>query len=94
MTFDEFGNIENWEGNPILLNTEISTDPDIDAELEIWKKDVDLEGGKIVGRSKYEMKKKPCRSEECLLGNFATDAMIENVIHFFFHFLLRSSLFF
>ncbi|KYB29062.1 Apyrase-like Protein [Tribolium castaneum] len=76
--YDELGNLTGWGGNPVFLGPETPSDGEIDAELEVWKKDVDLEGGKIVGNSKLAMRNKPCRSEECPLGNFATDAMVEN----------------
>ncbi|XP_044258318.1 apyrase-like [Tribolium madens] len=76
--YDEFANVTGWGGNPVFLGPQISSDAEIDADLAVWKKDVDSEGKKVVGNSKYAMRNKPCRSEECPLGNFATDAMVEN----------------
>jgi 5'-nucleotidase len=93
--FDDSGNVVDWNGAPIFLGPKIPTgvnmfglkfvptldvtDEDIDADLSVWKKAVDLEGSKIVGSSMFTMPKQPCREEECPLGNFATDAMVSSV---------------
>jgi 5'-nucleotidase len=78
--FDDSGNVVDWNGAPIFLDPKIPTDEDIDTDLSVWKKAVDLEGSKIVGSSMFTMPKQPCREEECPLGNFATDAMVSSYI--------------
>ncbi|XP_063911902.1 apyrase-like isoform X5 [Zophobas morio] len=77
--FDNFANVVGWDGAPIFLDdNNIHSDVRIDAELALWKEAVNLQGKKIVGTTINTMLNQPCRSEECPLGNFATDAMLYN----------------
>ena len=68
--------LDKYRVNDIIFFT---ADVRIDAELALWKEAVNLQGKKIVGTTINTMLNQPCRSEECPLGNFATDAMLYNV---------------
>lgn len=57
----------------ILISFE---DPEILKAIEPWKKIIDEKGSKTVGRTKVPLKKGPCSSRECNLGNFIGDALI------------------
>ncbi|XP_034952449.1 apyrase-like [Chelonus insularis] len=74
--FDEKGEVQEWEGNPILLDESIEEDPEMLKALEPWKAQVDEIGKKVIGRSKVELKR-DCRVGECNIGNMITDAMVD-----------------
>ncbi|KAH0547161.1 apyrase-like [Cotesia glomerata] len=77
--FNAEGEVEDWEGNPIVLDETIQQDPEMLKALEPWKKQVDALGSKVIGRTKVKMPK-TCRVGECNIGNMITDAMIESFI--------------
>lgn len=77
--FNEQGEVEAWEGNPILLDETIEQDPEMLRALEPWKKQVDALGGKVIGSTRVKMPKS-CRVGECNMGNMITDAMIESFV--------------
>ncbi|KAG8040030.1 hypothetical protein G9C98_001783 [Cotesia typhae] len=58
--FNEEGEVEDWEGNPIVLDETIPQDPEMLKALEPWKKQVDALGSKVIGRTKVKMPK-TCR---------------------------------
>lgn len=78
--FNENGEIEDWDGNPILLDDTIEQDVDMLNALGPWKIDVDAIADKIIGQTRVELKK-DCRFGECNIGNMITDAMIESYIN-------------
>ncbi|KAK0166412.1 hypothetical protein PV328_004835 [Microctonus aethiopoides] len=78
--FNENGEIEDWDGNPILLDDTIEQDVDMLNALAPWKIDVDAIADKIIGQTRVELKK-DCRFGECNIGNMITDAMIESYIN-------------
>lgn len=83
VTFDDKGEVSSYGGNPILLDYLVTTDVQMDKELEPWKKDVDKVGNVVVGTSKVELQSNQgvCYREECNMGNFITDAMVYSYIN-------------
>lgn len=57
-----------------------STDPEVLAAIEPWKKDIDERGKRIVGVTKVPLQKEPCSKRECNLGNFVADAFVHYYI--------------
>ncbi|XP_025156635.1 apyrase isoform X1 [Harpegnathos saltator] len=74
--FDELGEVADWEGNPILLDYSVEQDPDILEALQPWKEVVDAEASRKVGSTRVELNNQ-CYREECNLGNFIADAMVD-----------------
>ncbi|XP_076639053.1 apyrase [Colletes latitarsis] len=74
--FDEEGEVADWTGNPILLDSSVEEDPAMLQALEPWKAPVDEKESSKVGRSKVYLDNK-CRRSECNLGNLITDAMVD-----------------
>lgn len=74
--FDKNGNVANWEGNPIYLDSNIPNDPDIERELHPWKEMIDKISQRKLGISKVEMNKEQCYYGECNLGNFFGDSFV------------------
>ncbi|KAK3849661.1 hypothetical protein Pcinc_043592 [Petrolisthes cinctipes] len=78
VTFDERGEVTEWEGNPIILDNTIEQDPDILKELAVWKAQLDSHIQNVIGRTYVFLDgdRFSCRQRECNLGNFNTDAIV------------------
>lgn len=73
------GDVVNWEGNPIYLDHRVKQDPEINAEIDEWKKSVDAFGNTILGSSLVLLDQSTRRSGESNIGSFFTDAMVDYV---------------
>ncbi|KAK9956333.1 hypothetical protein ABG768_014075 [Culter alburnus] len=80
--FDSNGNVVNSSGNPILLNSSVAPDPDIQAEVDTWKKNLANYSAQYVGQTLVYLPSKECRFRECKLGNLICDAMVHNNIKY------------
>ncbi|XP_015595634.1 apyrase [Cephus cinctus] len=74
--FDGAGEVSDWEGNPILLDSSIEQDPDVLAALVPWQVEVDALGDAKIGDLKVYLYNN-CRYGECNVGNLITDAMVD-----------------
>ncbi|EDV36773.2 uncharacterized protein Dana_GF13126, isoform B [Drosophila ananassae] len=77
--FDKEGNLEEFSGAPILLGPNISEEIDVLYLLEEYRPKVEELEKRInakMGDTKLLLKAATCKEEECLLGNFMTDAMV------------------
>lgn len=72
----------------IDLRLKFFLDANIDKELNIWKESIDIEGKKILGKALHTIDNRPCKFRECVLGNFATDAMVDWVCGSFKKYIL------
>ncbi|XP_039277321.1 apyrase [Nilaparvata lugens] len=81
VTFDDLGEVKNYNGNPIYLDKNIPSDPEMDKKLKPWKVAVDLKGNQKLGMTKVDLNVREgvCYREECNMGNFVTDAMVHSV---------------
>ncbi|CAH0389041.1 unnamed protein product [Bemisia tabaci] len=70
--------VKSWEGNPILLDETVSTDPGIEAKLTPWRDEVNIIGSKEIGRTFVDFEKSlwACHIGPCMIGRLITDAMI------------------
>lgn len=48
-------------------------------ELQPWKEVADKYGDTIIGSTKYDLENDQCHYDECSLGDFVTDAMVDYV---------------
>ncbi|XP_030377933.1 apyrase isoform X2 [Scaptodrosophila lebanonensis] len=74
--FDDEGNVVDYEGAPIYMSSDVPQDEDVLAAIQPWKETVDERGNVIIGKSKVELTKSDCSSEECNLGNFFCDSLV------------------
>lgn len=74
--FNEAGHVKFYEGNPKFLSNEVERDPEILKELEVWRKEVDRLGQRVIGYSDVELLNTRCRREECGVGSLAADAFV------------------
>lgn len=78
VTFNSDGDVDSWNGEPILLDNSTAQDPAIERILDTMKPAVEKEKNKIVGYSAVYLEgdNKVCRLHECNLGNLITDGMV------------------
>ncbi|KAK8784166.1 hypothetical protein V5799_009468 [Amblyomma americanum] len=76
VSFDKDGNVTNWTGNPILLNSSIQEDEEMLDIIACYKDNVTRAIEAVVGYSKVllEQADNICRLRECNLGNLIADA--------------------
>uniref|UniRef100_A0A1A9ZLS5 apyrase n=1 Tax=Glossina pallidipes TaxID=7398 RepID=A0A1A9ZLS5_GLOPL len=75
--FDKEGKVVKYEGAPIYMDTKVEQDEDVLEAMKPWRKLIDEKTKVVVGRTNVDLPRDICRSEECALGNFYTDAMID-----------------
>uniref|UniRef100_A0A336KF82 5'-nucleotidase n=1 Tax=Culicoides sonorensis TaxID=179676 RepID=A0A336KF82_CULSO len=74
--FDVKGELIAWEGAPILLNSKIEKELDVEKMLDIYRPAVEEYGKIVIGKTMVLLDGHKCRYKECNLGNFLTDAMV------------------
>lgn len=67
----------HWNGYPILLDASIPIDPEVSLALDKYRPAVESLRKHIIGYTKV-YGSNDCRSSECNLGNFITDAIVYN----------------
>uniref|UniRef100_A0A1W7RA44 5'-nucleotidase n=1 Tax=Hadrurus spadix TaxID=141984 RepID=A0A1W7RA44_9SCOR len=77
--FDNEGNVQNWEGNPILLDNSVKQDPVILNALQPYIDKVSSLSTQTVGKTKVLLRgdRLICRMEECNMGNMLSDALVD-----------------
>lgn len=75
--FDDDGEIQFWEGNPIFINNDVEPDPEILREMEPWKAMVDEVALREIGTIKTTLYQRDCAFGECNIGSFITDAFVD-----------------
>lgn len=73
--FDKYGNLIRWIGQPILLDDQIPRDSEALQLLEKYRPGIDASTKDVITRSKVKLDRN-CRTFECNLGNFITDAWV------------------
>ncbi|XP_049290201.1 apyrase-like [Anopheles funestus] len=74
--FNEEGEIEEWEGNPVFLDSNTPEDPEVMAALLPFREEVETLGNRTVAVSEVGMSRQDCVTGECLLGSLITDSMV------------------
>lgn len=76
LEFDGQGNILEIDGTPILLNGTIERDADVLELLDVYRPGVLALQNEIIGYTRVHLEGS-CRRQECNLGNFIADAMVD-----------------
>lgn len=76
VAYDPSGKIVAYTGAPIHLDNSTSQDPELQKQINEWRKPFDELAKEPVGESKADLPSAICRYQECLLGNVMTDAMV------------------
>ncbi|XP_035697792.1 snake venom 5'-nucleotidase-like [Branchiostoma floridae] len=83
LEWDSAGDLVRWDGNPVILDSSVPKDPEILAEVEALKAQMN-NTCQVIGRThvllngEYET----CTEMECNMGNLITDAMVHQNIQF------------
>jgi len=75
LTFDDNGNLNNFNGNPILLTQNFPEDQDVLKALEPFQEKVEILKKTVVGT--IETTLEHSRTQESSFGNFVTDAFVQ-----------------
>lgn len=78
VTFDDAGDLIDYVGQPLLLDSKIPQDTVVLEELEIYRPAVDDLDRQVIGKSRVFLDgdANSCRLKECNFGNLITDAFI------------------
>lgn len=78
VTFDENGVPTEWDGNPILLDSSVEKDPDIEAQVQDLNAPLQELRNEVIGSTSVDLNgdRATCRFEECNLGNLIADAIV------------------
>lgn len=84
ITYDGYGHITAYDGNPIYVGNDVAKDPDIEALLAPYRDDVNALMTQVIGSITVDAPinvggQLICRLGECLMGNLVTDAMLWQV---------------
>jgi 5'-nucleotidase len=79
ITFDDNGVVKEAKGDPILIDSSFTPDPQIAARITELAKPIEDLRKKVIGSSDgpIEGDRKVCRVEECSMGNLVADAMLD-----------------
>lgn len=78
VTFDDAGDLVDYSGQPLLLNSNIPQDTEALNQLEVYRAEVNDLDSQVIGKSRVLLDgdSKSCRYKECNFGNLVTDAFI------------------
>ncbi|KAB0793969.1 hypothetical protein PPYR_13589 [Photinus pyralis] len=74
--YDGEGNVVSWSGQPIYTDSSIPQDTEINEEIALWKRGMDELANEVVGYSNVVLDNRKCRRQECNIGSFIADAMV------------------
>ncbi|XP_060804761.1 uncharacterized protein LOC106143339 [Amyelois transitella] len=75
LNFNKDGDIIDFNGAPVLLNQDIPKDPELQATINKYRKDIDKINGEVVGVSSVFLDGE-CRLKECNIGDLIVDAVV------------------
>lgn len=78
--FDDDGFVQEWEGGPHFLGTEVLRDPEVMQAIQPWKEIIDISGKRVVGSLKIRASGTGCYQGECVMGILQAEAMANAVI--------------
>lgn len=73
--FDRSGRIVKYEGAPIHITNSTSEDADLKAQITEWSKAFVPYQRTVIGYAQKPLVQSTCKTAECTLGDFSTDAM-------------------
>ncbi|CAH0595310.1 unnamed protein product [Chrysodeixis includens] len=77
--FDDKGEIQRHEGQPVFLGTSIIPDPTVTKLLEPWKQELEAFSKEVLAVSRVTLNSF-CSAGECTLGSLACDGFLEEVM--------------
>ena len=77
MTYDKNGRVLAYHGGPIHLTNTTAQEPKLQAQIKEWRKPFEAFASEVLGESKVTLDQTTCQKQECLLGDFMADAMLD-----------------
>lgn len=77
VAFDPEGKVVAYNGAPIHLTNATAQDPELQAEVNAWRKPFEEFAAEVVGESKVVLEQGTCQKQECTLGDLVADAMLD-----------------
>ena len=77
VTYDAKGKILEYHGGPIHLTNETEQNATLQAQIEEWRVPFEEFAAEVIGTTNVELDQTTCQEQECLLGDFMADAMLE-----------------
>ncbi|KAL6709853.1 hypothetical protein ACN47E_000638 [Coniothyrium glycines] len=75
VTYDPQGKILAYNGAPIHITNTTEQDPELQAQIDEWRGPFEEFAAEVLGTSQVNLDQTTCQRQECLLGNFMSDAM-------------------
>uniref|UniRef100_U5EQR9 Apyrase n=1 Tax=Corethrella appendiculata TaxID=1370023 RepID=U5EQR9_9DIPT len=72
--FDQKGEVQKWEGQPIYQSSKIRVDAGISKAMKPWRQEVKRLGSTQIGKTEISLNREHCRKQECTLGSLVADA--------------------
>ncbi|CAH1788031.1 unnamed protein product [Owenia fusiformis] len=82
LDFDADGNLVSYMGNPILLSSNVTKDPNVSAVVTQRKSAFDNETSRVIGSTRVMLDSISCKEGECSFGNLITDAMVRKMLEY------------
>ncbi|KAK7952922.1 5'-nucleotidase domain-containing protein [Apiospora saccharicola] len=77
VTYDAEGKVLAYHGAPVHLTNATKQDEGLQKQVDEWRKPFDAFGAEVVGTTNVELDQTKCQKEECYLGDFVCDAMLQ-----------------
>ncbi|KAK8036116.1 hypothetical protein PG993_008730 [Apiospora rasikravindrae] len=77
VTYDAEGKVLAYHGAPVHLTNATKQDEGLQKQVDEWRKPFDAFGAEEVGTTNVELDQTKCQKEECYLGDFVCDAMLQ-----------------
>lgn len=73
VTYDANGKILEYHGGPIHMTNETEQDPELQAQIDEWRKPFEEFAAQEIGTSNVILDQSTCQKQECLLGDFIAE---------------------
>jgi 5'-nucleotidase len=77
VTYDPEGKILAYHGGPIHLDNTTQQDEGLEAQVKEWAAPFAAFAAEKVGETKVDLDQTTCQTQECLLGDYIADAMLD-----------------
>ncbi|KAK4096012.1 Metallo-dependent phosphatase [Parathielavia hyrcaniae] len=82
VTYDAQGKILSYHGAPIHLTNTTAQDEELQAQIDEWRGPFEEFAAQEVGYSNVVLDQSTCQQQECLLGDFVSDALLQYRLNF------------
>lgn len=76
--FDSNGELLDYSGNPILIDSSIPQDPEVLRLLDVYRPNISALNDAVIGRIQITLDgaRGSCRKHECTMGDILADSMV------------------